>query len=636
MIQTVKQNVLQLLHAPDMLPEKPEKNALLTAMQKDGRFSDLDYTVDDEGNWSFGSHLARLARLAADESFLAQPNHLQAVLRGVDFFLQAPRRNPNWWFNDIGLPRSAGRICLLLAERLTPAQTSGLMQYVSACRVENRSSYPAWHGANLLWGVMNTVVLAVLTNDETLLRATIDTARTELVVQPDGQDGMQLDHSYLFHHAQLYTCGYGRAFAADCAALIFILKQTEWQFSQEELTVLAKFIFSGIRYCVRNKHVDYLTFGREIVRPDALSANGIRHTLLLLQQVPEMPCRDVMQEQLASFSAEGYALHGDKFFYNSGYYVSRTIKSHIGCRVTQPDMMLGESINGENALSANLCAGGATCIMVDGREYENIFPLWDFAHVPGTTAPIETDEQLLARLPEWHGRFAHNAYAGGISRNKYGIAYQDLDFGGVTGVTARFFVEGMMIALGAGITSQSGRRVTTTLNQCWQTGPIAAQADGLPAGCACQGRVLYASLDDQPLVIESAEKQANWSRIFKGLNRQAAGKVCTFYIDHGVDPQNAAYAYLVAPAVANEHAAAKMADVRRNLVVLQNDPFIQAIRYKEHVYCVFHKPRKLSLFKGNVAFAAFDIPIYDRICSSAPSAHIINNVDLERAPVQNV
>lgn len=611
MLAQIKTNFLFLLQNPEFCLSDADCRTLLSELTEDGSWQ-LDYEVADPNGWSWREHLDRVAALGANSNIVENTEYRNKIISALNFFLAEHRVNPNWWHNQIGLPRSAGMILLCLDQYLTAAQKEQLTLYVEQGSMACHESFFHWTGANLLWGVINTVMHGLIQNNVDLMKPALAAAEKELVLQENGKEGIQSDYSFLQHQTQFYSGGYGRSFTMDMANLVYALKETSLQFSSDALNVLGNFIIYGLRYCIRNDRLDYLTVGRELVRPNALQAEGIRKALLLLLKVPEMPCRDVMQEQLASIGAEGYALHGNKFFDQVNYYVSRSVTSHISCRGTSPLRSMGESINGENHLSANEYAGGATCIMMDGKEYDNIFPVWDFAHVPGTTAPEEADEEIEAKLPHWHGTIGKNAYCGGISHNRFGIMYQDLNFDGVTGVTSRFFIDGMMIALGADLTCTKEKPLTTTLNQCWQYDDILSAADGLPSGSVYQGRVAYASLDGQQIQIRSEQKAGSFSRINRLNHETTNGTVCTFYIDHGVQPNGVSYAYTVIPSVAASSAADQIQNITKRITVLRNDAQVQAIRYENTVFCVFHQS------------GCFRLSPYDQFISSAPTAHIIN------------
>ncbi len=612
MLAQIKKQILYTLNSIEFAVSEAKAKEIMALMADDGSFSDLNYQDINPHEWSWKRHTDRLMLLTSNQKLLKDEAYRAKVLKCLDFFAEEHRHNDNWWHNDIGLPKNCGCIYLCLENHLTQNQKDILVEYVKQGSIALRPNVlTLWFGANLLWGSINTLYHAVIVGDLTLMKEALSAVAKELEFH-DGSEGIQSDFSFFQHQTQFYTGGYGRSFIASIAVLVYVLQKTEYQFNNRCLSILGGYIISGARYCIRNNSYDFLTIGREIARPNGVSADSIRKALLLLLKVDEMPCKDVMQEQLASMCTEGYSIKGHKFFTESNYYSSSHVIYHIGCHGTSPLRSMGESINNENMLSANLYAGGATCIMVDGNEYRDIFPLWNFAHVPGTTAPLEPDEELIQKIPLWHGKNADNTYCRGVSHNNYGLMYQDLNFNGVKGVISRFFVDGVMIALGAGITCDSNHPLTTTLNQCHQYNEkILTNKDGLCENTVYQGRVGYASLDGQPIITESQYKEGGWSRINTFIPNQASSKICTFYINHGVQPENASYAYAVIPSISQNVAKEQIKEVVDQITVLRNDDRVQAIQYKKKIFCVFHKNDTLR------------IGMYDKLIGSAQSAYIL-------------
>src|SRR5690606_23137259 len=110
---------------------------------------------------------------------------------------------------------------------------------------------------------------------------------------------------------------------------------------------------------------------------------------------------------------------------------------------------------------------GATNILTSGEEYKNIFPIWDWTRVPGTTAVMN---QSAAVLP-WY-LFGNNEFAGGVSNGQVGAIAYEHSYNGVRAKKAYFFADGAMLCLGAGINAIRTQQVATSVNQCYLEGDI--------------------------------------------------------------------------------------------------------------------------------------------------------------------
>src|SRR5262249_8410804 len=84
------------------------------SLQPDGSWADVDYKARQMSNWSARAHLERLLLMA--KSYQLSPN---AQLKGktfaaLSFWLEKDFQNPNWWWNQIGVPQLLGETGLLI------------------------------------------------------------------------------------------------------------------------------------------------------------------------------------------------------------------------------------------------------------------------------------------------------------------------------------------------------------------------------------------------------------------------------------------------------------------------------------------------------------------------------------------
>ena len=80
---------------------------------------------------------------------------------------------------------------------------------------------------------------------------------------------------------------------------------------------------------------------------------------------------------------------------------------------------INESINGENLLGA-MMGDGATTLYRRGDEYADIFPVWDWNKVPGTTV-----EQVPPSRDELKVK-GKTSFVGGVSDGTFGMCAMDL------------------------------------------------------------------------------------------------------------------------------------------------------------------------------------------------------------------
>src|SRR5262249_42865783 len=142
------------------------------------------------------------------------------------------------------------------------------------------------------------------------------------------------------------------------------------------------------------------------------------------------------------------AHHGQGWFASVRMFSNRLINTEI--------------VNDEGKKSQHL-ADGCNLLYLTGDEYFDIFPVWDWTKIPGTTS-----EQTLDLEGGHHGIGTHGAtsFVGGVSDGQFGVAAMQLARGKLAARKAWFFFGDEYLCLGAGINDSSKQDVVTTVNQC--------------------------------------------------------------------------------------------------------------------------------------------------------------------------
>ena len=171
------------------------------------------------------------------------------------------------------------------------------------------------------------------------------------------------------------------------------------------------------------------------------------------------------------------------------------------------------------------------------------------------------------------------------------IVNMDIVHNGITGVISRFFIDGGMIALGAGLRSEQGR-VITTVNQCWKRSDITTSGS-----VAVHDSVTYLNLCSTPWIASVDHRTGSWKRVAaESSDDKITGDVFSLCYNHGECPQDAQYAYALLPNRSDASLCAEDLDID----VLQNTATCQAIRTGDKVIAVFHTADSLRLPDGSV------------------------------------
>ncbi|MGW2011776.1 polysaccharide lyase 8 family protein [Streptomyces nigrescens] len=258
-----------------------------------------------------------------------------------------------------------------------------------------------------------------------------------------------------------------------------------------------------------------------------------------------------------------------------------------------------ENGNGENPRGWHTGAGMLSWWGADfgGDQYTDAFwPTVDPYRLPGTT--VSTKRLADNEGGGWGEPKPAARWVGGTTDGEFAALGQDLR-GLASTLTARkswFALADCVVCLGAGITARDGVPAETVVdNRCLgEFGTAALTVDGVPqpgtlgettafrrahwAHLAGHGGwVFLGSPGGAPLKALREARTGSWHDINSTSSTQPfTRRYLTLWHDHGTDPTDAGYAYLLMPGATARTLAARAAD-RRWLTVLANDAGRQAI-----------------------------------------------------------
>jgi chondroitin AC lyase len=245
-------------------------------------------------------------------------------------------------------------------------------------------------------------------------------------------------------------------------------------------------------------------------------------------------------------------------------------------------------------------ADGATNIQRSGNEYYNIMPVWEWDKIPGTTSrDYAIDQPTIA---QW-GEKGSTDFVGGGSDSMYGVSVYDMNYNDVTAKKAWFFFDKEVVCLGAGIHSSAKENTITTINQCWLKGNVFALCNDKISSINSNLSSVYTNLKwllhdsigyffigGNAIHVSTETQKGDWYHINNSMSKKTvAGNVFKVWWDHGVQPVNAGYAYVVVPGLGSEK------DMRsydlNDIKILRNDDTIQAVKHEglARIGVVFYK-----------------------------------------------
>ncbi len=528
---------------------------------------DIDYADQSRSSWRAADHYNRLLRLLCQEGserLSNDPRFRARVLGGVRYWVEKDYINPNWWHNDIGMPNHMTALALMLCDIMPEELLERVIALGARGSAKVKPAILQWTGANLIWGIGNTIRHALLTSDEELLMTAVERAQREITI--GGVEGMQEDGGFCQHGPRWYSGGYGANFTFDIAQFIYILAGTPYAIPDEKVEMLLTHVLDGQRHMMHHGFFDYNGVGRELTRRGALRAKIIHYAVDLLSCIEDIPRREELlafSEQNRAGLSSGVVPYATTRYYKSISYLAHNYGDiHMGIKCHAPGQYDMEVCNSEGYLCYNMSYGTRTCHMRRGDEYLDINPIYDYAHVPGTTARLEDDAALKTHVNWWSLPLPTDATCG-LAEDGYGILTEQPEHDGVRATVSYFTFGGRMIALGAGIVDETPERgaLTTTLDQCRVADP-----DLTEESFVSNGGFTYYNLDPATtLKAQITEREGSWQRnSYEEAYEKLTGELFLAYIP--VECAHSTYAYAVCP-------RGETVDAR----VLCNDTNVQAV-----------------------------------------------------------
>jgi chondroitin AC lyase len=549
-------------------------------LQPDGRWPDIDYKSTVLTDWATSEHLQRTLVMEKAARLYCNGGHTNDALESkalaaLKAWTTHDYQNPNWWWNEIGVPELIGEIANLMWPHI-PSD-----ELLKVTKIMRRSD---WHrvprtGANLTWEVIIEIARGCLENSPDLVGEGYERMYKEIRIVSTSEDGIQQDYSFHQHKAQIHSGGYGLNFADDVGRFVSFAWGTRFQLPPDGMAIFSSYLLDGEQWFVRGNIIDYSTVGRSITRrgnivvphdPSArpMFSSGPAYILgnaVALLAAEPTPRRRELLDFAARLSGKAGTpdFIGNKQFWCSDFMAHRRRGFYTSVKLLSARTLNGELIDGEGIKSQHL-SDGVNLLYLTGNEYTDIFPVWDWTKLPGTTAIQETLETgetdpIAAR--------GITTFDGGVSDGVYGMAAMDLARGSLSAKKAWFFFDNSYVALGSGITlrGNSGRDVITDVNQPLLAGNVftSLTLHRIPAGTftynsantvwVYHNHVGYIFSPNTRMFLSIGPQSGKWSDIGTGSNQPITLSVFDLWIDHGRSPQNATYQYIVLPNVCKRH-----------------------------------------------------------------------------------
>ena len=593
-MNTVKEKYVKLLYenyyASDIQNAFPEP---VMTESGDCCYPDIDYTGYTHYNWTPAAHYTRIeaALIRYGRQRLQDDSDWRDRLVGaVKFWVSHDFKCPNWWYNQIDVPRHLLNIALMLGDWLPEPVKAGVEKLVLRGSYKERLYYGItfptdlppellskasaydWDGTNLIWSAHITILHALWTKDEMLLRFAAERLSAEIKF---AKAGVQPDGAFCQHGVRWYSGIYGKQYVLDCAALIYILADTAFALPDAKTDVLLVHVLDGLRSMMKNGYLDFNALGRMYAEQGRVDSGDLVQGVKLLSQVPDIARKKELEAFCQELKEHRDAYESTKFYKSICQLCHKKNGIYIGVRGRTQGVRGGEGYPSIGFLGYNTSYGTLTCFMESGLEYYDIAPFWDYSKFPGTTAREETDAQLQMH-GDWTMERQTDCVAFGTAEQDSGILAERAVHDGIKVTAAYFVFDGVLVALGTDISDDTPEkgRLFTTVEQC-----LAAEAV-IMQDFVKRGDVCYKNLGETGFIAALEVKEGSWQRNYADAS-DAVLKERLLTITVPMETGHS-YAYMI------------YSKNEPNVEILRNDKACQAILIdKKTVMAVFYSEDKL-------------------------------------------
>ncbi|MCL2305645.1 MAG: polysaccharide lyase 8 family protein [Planctomycetaceae bacterium] len=502
----------------------------------------------------------------------------------------------NWWDWQVGSPLRFIDCLVMMKDKMTAQQYE---HCVEALRIHVKEGKPSPGDANVMWNLFIRLLIGVLCKDDASLKTIIDDMDTVWFKYSTEGNGFYADGSYLMHGTHPYTGSYGASAIESAAKLAYLVNGTVYDLSPESKNLAIRWIKEAYAPVIYNGLMMDMVRGRSMSREtesDHLIGHVIiRSMYLFTLVVPESEGRAI-QELIKHWitAATHRSIYYGKEVSNNNNYVFfinelKRLMNDANVRLadkpvfhkqfpsmasvvhSRPDFTFAismyshivknyEAIIGENLKGWNTGAGMTYLYNGDlGQFSDDFWPTVDPYRLPGTT--VNQKSETAAHT------LNGDSWAGGTSiDNLYGIAGMHLKPHGQTLAAKKswFMFDDEIVALGSGINATDNKIVETIIenrklkpdnsNEFLFSRDLEESAKPTWAylsGSDANSDIGYYFPNGLGVKIERGERSGNWRSInnvrLASLDRELKANYLTLYFDHGVNPKDASYSYVILP-----------------------------------------------------------------------------------------
>ncbi|MBL7815741.1 MAG: hypothetical protein JNL70_12075 [Saprospiraceae bacterium] len=623
----IKQRIITELMSNKPMDSQVE--TILSKMKEDGSFNDINYSdLSRTASFPHGRHTNDLAYIAkaykTPKSAFYQSKKLKdAVINGLTFWVKNDFVGDNWHDNQITTPTNLMNLMLAIGDDLPKDLVEKAQPMIGRANMNASGARPS--GDRIVIAGILAKNLLYWGNDRAF-DSIIRIIEGEMKFST-GERGIQ--HDYSFHHRpdrvnNTDSYGYGK-FANAYGEWSFYVAGTKYQFSKEKINLLVDYYLDGIyKQQVYGIYEDVGVRNRDIS-----SKRGIMQPKGTLEIERVLVSTDYRKKELEDIiklrkGEAKPALSFAKFFWQTEHFVFQRPHFYTSVRMfSTRNQNMEQPYNGPGKTTHHR-ADGTNYLMLKGDEYHNIWAVYDWQKISGTTimqkpslpGPDEIQKEGLTN------------FVGAVTDGLYGAVAFDFKspHDMLEAKKSWFFFDEEYVCLGAGIKPKKSLPVVTTINQVLLRSEVSMMQDGqkkvLPKGnrvaqnvkWVYQDKIGYIFPEPSTINISNQTETGRWSDITdqKNISKELVSEdVFKLWFNHG-DKINEtdihgkrkmekfpSYQYIVVPDISEQKLAETSAN-NRNIEILSNTSDLQGVKNSKLgiVQLAFYKAGEVEIGNG--------------------------------------
>jgi chondroitin AC lyase len=613
-LKIIKERVVADLMASKVDDKQVE--SILAKTNEDGSFQGINYEdLSRTASFPHGGHTRDLVYLARayqskSSTFYQNKTLKDRIISGLAYWVKHDFVGDNWHDNQITTPTNLGNLMLLIGDELPKDLVAKAQPMIGRANLSASGARPSGDRI-VIAGILAKNLL--FTGDFQAFDKVIKIIEGEMKFAT-GERGLQ--HDYSFHHRvdrvnNTSSYGYGK-YANAYGEWSYYVAGTRYAFAKEKINQLVDYYLEGIyKQMVYGVYEDIGVKNRSVTIKSTFQPQSTLEIERLFASTDYRKAE--LQEIIRLRKGEAKPTKSfAKFFWQTEHFVVQRPHFYTSVRMfSTRNRNMEEPYNGPGKPTHHR-ADGTNYLMLKGDEYHNIWPVYDWQKISGTT--ILQKPQLPG--PDQIQKAGLTEFVGAVNDDVRGAVAFDFKspHDGTEAKKSWFFFDNEYVCLGTAIRSATDLPVFTTINQTLMRSDVQLMQNGsrqtAPKGSRTFDKVRWVHHNNVGYIfpkpatvsLSNQTETGRWSDITdqKNISRELVSEdVFTLGFDHGKKPDGASYQYIVVPGVTAEQLS-QTTDANRSIEILANTADLQAVKHTQldMVQAAFYKAGVIDIEPG--------------------------------------